>query len=47
MTNVIRIFGFLKKHPTRGIRIDHRPVEVGPKYTKMKIDSGRQYLDFK
>ena len=47
MCDVMRIFGFLKKYPTRGIRIDHRPIEGRPEYQQAKIDFGHQYLEFK
>ena len=46
MNAVMRIYGFLKKYPKRGIIIDHRPIEGQPEQEQVKIDFGQQYTDF-
>ena len=46
LADVTMIFGFLKKYPTRGIRIDSRPIEGIPKFKNIQIDFGHQYSDF-
>ena len=42
---VLRIYGFLKKYPTRGIGIDSRPIEGQPESENITIDFGHQYTD--
>ena len=45
LKEVLRIFGFLKKYPERGIRIDHHPIEGQPDFVTTQIDFGHQYED--
>ena len=45
MKYVIKIFGHLKKYPSRAIMIDYRELKHNVQHAKLTIDVGHQYED--